>query len=104
MQIIPISQIGAQTLNVMLNNQVFQLRIMDKGSAGIFMDVKNGTKNIALGVLCLDRRRLINYPYRGFPGDLMFADQKGFTNPSFKGFNDRYVLYWLEPGEESIGL
>lgn len=104
MKIIPLSQVRAQTLSTVLNGNVYQLRLLDKGSTGVFLDISAGRTPIALGVLCLDRRRLVQTPYRGFPGDLMFADQRGFTNPVFTGFNDRYLLCWLEPDEMELGL
>lgn len=105
MQIIPISPIEAQQFSITLQGADYRFRLMDKGVTGVFLDVYYGGSAILTGLLCLDRVRIIRSAYVEFPGDLMFADQRGFTMPSYTGFGDRYLLYYLEPSiDDGVGL
>lgn len=105
MNIININETDAQTFSITINDANYNFRLLDRGDKGVFLDVyKSGT--LLLGsLLCLDRVRIIRSAYKIFPGDLMFADQNGFSPPTFSGFNTRFLLYYLEPETDNhIGL
>lgn len=105
MQIIPISAIEAQQFSLTLEDMDYRFRLIDKGKVGIFLDVYYGATPLLMGILCLDRVRLIRSNYLEFPGDLMFVDQQGFDPPSYDGFGSRFLLYYLEVGtDDGVGL
>lgn len=105
MQLIQISAVEAQQFILTLDGKDYRFRLLDRGSAGVFLDVYYGAVPLLTGILCLDRVRLIRSAYLEFPGDLMFVDQQGFNPPSYESFGDRYLLYYLETGiDDGIGL
>lgn len=105
MQLVPISTVEAQQFTLTLGDMDYRFRLMDKGKDGVFLDVFYGATALLTGILCLDRVRLVRSAYLEFPGDLMFVDQQGFDPPFFKGFGNRFLLYYLETGhDDGIGL
>lgn len=105
MRLIPLEKIDAQLFNLTLQDTNYTFRLLDRGVAGVFLDVYQDGKPLISGILCLDRIRLIRSAYLEFPGDLIFADQEGFDPPNCFGFDDRFLLYYLEPkSDDGIGL
>ncbi|CAI3955078.1 unnamed protein product [Commensalibacter communis] len=105
MKIISLNAIDAQEFSSNFDGTMYSFRLMDKGNAGVFMDIYDGVDPVLTGILCLDRVRLVRSAYVNFPGDLMFVDQEGFTHPTYTGFGSRYLLYYLAEGDDDgIGM
>lgn len=105
MEIISLNAIDAQEFSSNFGGTMYSFRLMDKGHAGVFLDIYNGVDPVLTGILCLDRVRLVRSAYVDFPGDLMFADQEGFSHPTYTGFGTQYLLYYLEEGDDDeVGM
>lgn len=100
MQVIPLTPTPSQSLTVLLGGQNVGL-VLRQRSTGLYADITLNGKLIYAGVICQDRTLLVNRPYLGMKGDLVFVDQQGKTDsgPTYDGLGSRYVLYWIEPGE-----
>lgn len=103
MNIINIASIDNQYFSSQLGDDYYQFRLQDKGTAGVFLDVYRQEIPLIMGVLCLDRVRIVRSAYKRFPGDLMFFDKDGFDNPQFTYFNTRFFLAHLTIDELTIG-
>lgn len=97
-QVIALNPVPAQTLITPVANQNCRLNIFQKTN-GMFIDVLVDEEPIILGVLCLDRNRIVRDSYLGFIGDFMFIDLEGSNDPDYKGLGTRYVLIYLEAAE-----
>lgn len=95
MKVIPIVDIASQEFSVMLGQQNCTVRIYQK-STGLFLDLMVGDVSITNCTLCRDRVKLVRDEYRGFIGNLVFADQQGLDDPAFGGLGSRFVLIYLE--------
>lgn len=104
MKLIPLNRVDDQIFPITIDQETYRFRLLDRGTAGLFLDVHKGQNPLLTGILCLDRVRLIRSAYLRFPGDLMFADQQGVQTPTFWGFGDRFLLYFLERNEQDVGV
>lgn len=104
MKIISLNAIDAQEFSSNLGGIAYNFRLLDKGEAGVFLDIYEGVDPVLTGILCLDRVRLVRSAYLNFPGDLMFVDQEGFTHPVYTGFGSRYLLYYLTEDDDGVGM
>lgn len=100
MQTIPLSAVPSQSLSVLLGGQKVEMTLRQR-STGLYADISLNGKQILAGILCQDRTRIVRRAYLGMKGDLVFVDQQGKTDsdPTYDGLGSRYVLYWIEPGE-----
>lgn len=98
MQIIPLQPVPAQTINVLLADQVTTLTIHQK-STGIFMDVYVGTALVIGGVLCENLNRIVRSLYLGFVGDFAFIDNEGTDDPVYTGLGSRFSLAYLDAAD-----
>lgn len=103
MKIITLHQKDDQYFSMILEKKAYRFRLLDRGIAGVFLDVYVSNKLLITGILCLDRVRIIRLAYKRFPGDLMFVDQLAFDNPQFSYFNERFKLYYLTSDELDMG-
>lgn len=93
--VIALSAIGRQTIQVPLSGIQAQLNVYQLAT-GLFMDIyKSGTLVMA-GVLCQDRTWIIRQSSYGFPGDFIFVDTQGTSDPDYSGLSNRFALYYLE--------
>lgn len=102
MQTIPLSAAPSQSLSVLLGGRNVEMTLRQR-STGLYADISLNGKQILAGVLCQDRTWIVRRAYLGMPGDLVFIDQQGKSDPTYDGFGGRYVLYWVEPGETLAG-
>ncbi|GAA3686748.1 MULTISPECIES: phage baseplate plug family protein [Acetobacter] len=93
--VIPLNAVAQQSVQVTLSSQSVQLDIQQR-TTGLYMNIwLNGTMIIA-GLLCQDRTWIVQKSYFGMPGDMMFADQEGKSDPDYSGLSGRYVLMYQE--------
>jgi hypothetical protein len=98
MQVIPLSAVPSQALNVNLAGQACKITVSQK-STGVFLDLLVSNAPIIQGVLCPDRKLLVRNAYLGFIGDLAFADTQGADDPDYTGFGSRFLLLYLEASD-----
>lgn len=98
MQRIPLAVKPAQSFSITLGGQRCKITLTQR-TTGMYIDlIVNGVPMLA-SAICLDRVRIVRYPYLGFIGDLAFADTQGKTDPVFSGFGSRYKLIYLEAAD-----
>lgn len=91
---ISLNAVAAQTLKINLSGNIVQITLRQLAS-GLYADfVLNGT-TIICGLLCQDRTWLIRYAYLGMPGDFIFVDTQGASDPTYGGLNSRYLLIYV---------
>lgn len=95
MQVVPLSPIPSQVVNVVLGNQACTLKVYQK-LTGVYLELYINGILIVGAIICEDRNRLVRSIYFGFIGDLCFMDNQGITDPEYTGFGDRYSLMYLE--------
>jgi hypothetical protein len=99
--IVPLTAVPSQVVTVTLGGQVCTIRIFTKSiyvpisapgaiatdpptyenANPVFVDVYVNDAPIILGVLGLDRTRIVRDAYLGFIGDLAFVDTQGADDP-----------------------
>ena len=103
MQIIPLSPVPSQTLNVVLAGQSCQINVYVK-LTGTFLDLYVNGQAILIGVLCMNFNRIVRRLYLEFIGDLLFMDTQGSTDPTYQGLGSRYVLCYVEASDLPSGV
>ncbi|HBW3346578.1 hypothetical protein [Klebsiella pneumoniae] len=98
MKKIPLDKIPAQNINVVLSQQNCDISVYQK-SGLVYVDLSVSGKKIISASLARDRVKLIRGKYLGFNGDLMFVDTQGYSDPQYTGFNQRWILVYVEAGE-----
>jgi hypothetical protein len=86
-------------------NPSFSCRLDDKNAQitltttdhGLYADVIYDGTPVALGRLCLDRVDINPNRYLGMPQFLGFVDLQGAQDPTYDGFNTRYLLVYGSP-------
>lgn len=100
MQIIPLSNMPAQTISVTLGGQYCQINTYQKRT-GLYFDLSVAGVLVVAGVLCLNATVLVRAPYLGFSGDLAFFDTQGSADPDYAGVGARFLLFYLSSDEVS---
>ena len=98
MQTIPLQAVPSQTLTVLLGQQNCQIEIYQK-STGLFFDLSINNVPTVTCMLCRDRTRLVRQAYKGFIGELSFADLLGTNDPIYTGLGTQFALVYLAPGD-----
>ena len=101
MKIIPLTATPAQTLIVVLGNQLCQIDVYQK-FFGLFINLSVAGVLVIGGVVCENLNRIVRSTYLGFVGDLCFIDTQGSDDPDYVGLGDRYVLAYLEEPDLSL--
>lgn len=83
----------AQTFGVVLSGQECRISLYMRGEQ-LYFDLQKDNEYLYKGVICLDRKNLTPFKYKGFNGKLYFIDTQGTNNPEYSGFNERYVLIY----------
>ena len=98
MQLVPLATTEAQTLNIVLNNQICQINVYQK-FYGVFVDLYVNNTLIIGGVIAQNLNRIVISAYLGFKGDLMFLDTEGDDDPDWTGLGTRWILIYITPIE-----
>jgi hypothetical protein len=103
---IPLSQIPAQTLNVILAGQYCTLSVYWRQER-LYLDLTVGATVICQGAICQNRADILQSRTQDFAGTLHFFDQEGDRAPRWEGLHTgssgRWVLVYVEEGEEMPG-
>lgn len=103
MKIISLNQEGSQSFGISINDQSYRVEIVDRGWGGVTFSIFQQGEPILLNIICLDRVKIIQQSYPLIEGDFMFADQLGNENPSYFGFNTRFLLFYLDKDHLNLG-
>lgn len=98
MREVPLRAEASQKTTISLSGQACQIELRTE-IYGLFMDLYVNDDPIILGVICLDRNRIVRDAYLGFEGDFYFRDNKGKSDPVYTGLGGQYSLIYLEPAE-----
>lgn len=101
MKIIPLTATPAQTLIVVLENQICQIDIYQKFH-GLFINLSVAGVLVIGGVVCENLNRIKRSAYLDFIGDLCFVDTQGSEDPDYSGLGDRFVLAYLEEADLAV--
>ena len=99
MQIIPLSRLPAQTLNVVLDGQYCTISLYWR-QVRLYLDLFVGAKLICQGAVCQNRADVLQSRSHDFNGTLHFFDLDGELAPQWAGLNGRYSLVYVADGEE----
>lgn len=99
MQLIPVSQLPAQTLNVVLAGQYCTLALYWRQER-LYLDLSVGSALICRGAVCQNRADVLQSPSPDFAGTLHFFDLDGDRAPEWRGLGSRWHLLYAESGEE----
>lgn len=112
MQIVPLTNEPAQTLQIVLAGQNCAIEIdsydgsdptdlaLSTSTSWLGFSLTVSGASITTNATCLDRKRLLlNRQYLGFIGDFMFIDTQGVDDPQYAGLGTRWVLLYLEASD-----
>lgn len=103
MQQIPLSQIPAQTFNVVLSGQYCTISVYRRQER-LYLDLSVGAHPVCRGAVCQNRVDVLQSKSQDFAGTLHFFDLEGDRPPRFEqlhtGASGRWVLVYVEDGEE----
>lgn len=101
MQLVPLSAVPSQQLQISLAGQSVGIRVYSLGSEGlIYVDTHLNGQAISYAVLAQDVTVLVpTASYRGFLGNLLFTDTMGTSSPQYTGLGSRWVLIYLTAAE-----
>ncbi len=103
MQQIPLSQIPAQTFNVVLSGQYCTISIYWRQER-LYLDLNVGAVAVCRGAVCQNRADVLQSRSQDFAGTLHFFDLEGDRPPQWErlhnGASGRWVLVYIEDGEE----
>lgn len=99
MQQINISPIPAQTFNVVLAGQHCTITLRWRQER-LYLNLSVGAALVCQGAICENRADIIQSPAPDFAGTLHFFDLEGERPPHFEGLNTRWILLYIEEGEE----
>ena len=103
MRQIPLSQIPAQTFNVVLADQYCTISLYWR-QVRLYLDLSVGTTAVCRGAICQNRVGVLQSKSQDFTGTLHFFDLEGDSPPQWErlhtGSAGRWMLLYLEQGED----
>lgn len=98
MLIIPTQPVPNQSFSVTLNNQQVTANL-SQTNFGMFISLLLANAPLVTGQLCINQAPLVQEPYLGFLGELLFVDTMGTEDPVYTGLGTRFQLAYIEPDE-----
>ena len=99
---IPLKQVPSQKLRVVLGGQNCTINLYYR-FGNTYMDLVVGNNVVINGAICRNRSSVVNVANHVFAGALYFLDLLGDSDPSYKLFNDRYILLYVSADESTPG-
>jgi hypothetical protein len=103
MQQIPLAQIPAQTINVVLAGQYCTISVYWRQER-LYLDLNVGAVDICRGAICQNRADVLQSKSQHFAGTLHFFDLEGDRPPQWErlhtGSAGRWPLLYVEAGED----
>jgi hypothetical protein len=103
MRIIPLANIPAQTLKVILGRQDCAVSVYWR-QGRIYLDLDVGATAVCRGAICQNRADVLQSKNPVFAGTLHFFDLEGDRPPQWdrlsNGQAGRWVFVYIEPGED----
>ena len=99
MEVIPLSAVPAQTLNVVLDGQNCTISIYWR-QTHLYLDLAVGSTIICTGWICQNKANVLQVPVRGFNGSLHFWDVEGDRAPQWENLGSRYFLVFVLENED----
>jgi hypothetical protein len=104
MRIIPLANIPAQTLKVILGGQDCAISVYWRQTR-LYLDLTVGEAAVWRGAVCQNGANVLQGRSRFFRGSLHFFDTEGQRPPHFEGFGERFFLVYVgedEPLPEAL--
>ena len=93
-QIIPLAQIPAQTVNMVLNGQSCTIRLYWRQTR-LYLDLRVGPAVVCKGAICQNRASIVQSVTPLFEGSLHFYDTRGDCPPRHEGLGERWFLVYV---------
>ena len=100
MEVIPLTAAPSQTFQTTLGGRNVTILVLQRGERA-FVDVAVDGRAVRQGALCLDRTPLLAPGTADFPGNLMFVDLEGHSDPRWEGYGSRFALFFYDEDEEA---
>lgn len=97
MQLIRLSNIPAQQLNIVLDGLNCTFKLYQRGPR-LYMDLETTDRVIFKGNICLNFASINQSPDPDFTGSLHFIDMQGQQAPHYEGLNSRWYLVYFSKG------
>jgi hypothetical protein len=101
--IIPLQPVANQQASAILDGKLAQMTVWTT-DYGTFMDCLYDGVPVFTGRACLDRTDINAARYNGLPQFLGFVDTQGASDPTFDGFNSRYLLVYGNPSSTATTI
>lgn len=98
MVIIPLKQIPAQRLQVVLDGQNCTIALYWRWGR-VYCDLSVDATKISSSIVCLAMQPLPPFSTLDFKGQLCFIDTLGNEHPQWQGLGERWQLMYLSEGE-----
>ena len=98
MLIVPTQPVPSQNFSVTLDGQQVTINLAQT-DYGLFASILLTNVPLVTGVLCLNQEPLVQEPYLGFSGELVWVDTQGTDAPVYTGLGTRWQLAYLEPAD-----
>ena len=99
MKEIPLTSIPSQEFNVILGGQHCTISLYWR-QVRLYLDLMADSHVICRGAICQNKAEIVQSRTQGFKGSLYFLDLEGDRPPHWERLNTRYVLLYLEEGED----
>ena len=94
-QVVPLSPVAFQALEVPLSGHVLTLQLQQRGT-GLYLSLSRDGVGLIAGLLCQDRTWLVRKSYFGLPGDLVFVATQATPAPHWLALGTPFVLMYKE--------
>lgn len=96
---IALSAIPAQRFQIVLADQYCTITLREKGNR-IYLDLDTTDYSICRGAICVNGADVLQSLHPQFYGTLHFFDTIGDSAPRYELLDTRYVLLYVEDGEQ----
>jgi hypothetical protein len=95
MQILPIQAVANQKFSALLSGQQTDISIYLLADGNLYIDIYLNNAPVVVGVLLLNKNKIIRNTYFGYLGDFFITDTQGSSDPAYTGLGVRYQLVYM---------